>query len=226
MRYLLVCLLFNGFLSAQNSSVYQTWTELGASYKLSKQSALGLDLTTRFAAGGVNCFFPQISYRYKVSTYFRPSLDYRLIEQQNGFGNFILQHRINANAQFNYGFNAFQFGFRVRYQYSFNRLSQINDSEFNDAFRFKPSLEYDLKKWNLHPSLSTEFFLAALSDQQSYGLNRIRWYAGVEMDISSQQSISVGYFYDQRIYSPGAVNRAILNLGYSYSFEKAKKKSN
>jgi hypothetical protein len=219
MRHLILCFLLFPFLAnSQNSTVFQVWNEAGISYKIDKKQSLAFDLTTRHAAGGLRTFFPQVSYKYKLNKYIRPSIDYRYIGSRNNEGNFEFQHRINANLQFNQEFERLQLGLRLRYQYSTNRLAENFEPEFGQAIRIKPSLAYDLPKTDLEPQVSMEFFTGPMDGQNGYHLNRIRWSVGLAYTFEGPHSLEVAYLYDQRIMSPGALNRAILNFSYGYSF--------
>jgi hypothetical protein len=218
MRHLILCFLLFPFLAnSQNSTVFQVWNEAGISYKIDKKQSLAFDLTTRHAAGGLRTFFPQVSYKYKLNKYIRPSIDYRYIGSRNNEGNFEFQHRINANLQFNQEFERLQLGLRLRYQYSTNRLAENFEPEFGQALRIKPSLAYDLQNTDLEPQVSMEFFTGPMDGQPGYHLNRIRWSVGLAYAFEGPHSLEVAYLYDQRIMSPGALNRAILNFSYGYS---------
>lgn len=220
---LLFCLPILAF--GQNSTVFQVWNEAGVSYKLDKKQSIAFDLTTRHGAGGVQTFFPQLSYRYKVNKYIRPSIDYRYIGSRTLEGNFTYQHRLNANLQLAHEINRLQLGLRLRYQYTANRLASNFEPEFGQAFRIKPSLAYDIKKTDLEPQISMEFFNGPLDGQNGYHLNRIRWSVGFGYAINSTHAIEIAYLYDQRINSPGALNRAILNFSYGYSLGNEKDKN-
>jgi len=219
-RLLFLLGLLPGLALSQNSTVFQSWNELGLSYKLDKKQSFGLDFTTRFDASGLQTFFPQISYKYKVNKFFRPSLDYRLIASKDDFGNYALQHRLNVNLQLAHEIERLELGFRVRYQFSAERSTTDIGSEFGDAFRFKPSIGYNLKNSILSPSAGMEFFTSPMDGQTGYHLNRIRWNLGVAIDLKAAGELEIAYLYDQRINSPGSLNRAILNLGYNYPIAK------
>lgn len=226
MRHLVFSLLLLPMLSwSQNSTVFQLWNEAGVSYKVDKKQSLAFDLSTRHAAGGLQTIFPQVSYKYKVNKYIRPSIDYRLINDRNQDGNMTLQHRLNANLQFNQELERLQLGLRVRYQYSTNRLAENFEPEFGQAIRVKPSLAYDLQNTDLEPQLSSEFFTGPMDGQTGYHLNRIRWSAGLAYTFKGPHSLEVAYIYDQRINSPGALNRAILSFSYGYSIDNKKEKA-
>jgi len=226
MRSLVLSLLLFPFVGlSQNSTVFQVWNEVGVGYKLDKKQSLAFDLTTRHGAGGLQTFFPQISYKYKINKYIRPSLDYRYVGSSTQEGNFSYRHRINTNLQFNYEIERLELGLRMRYQFTTNRLADNFEQEFGEAFRIKPSIVYNIKKSVLLPQASMEFFSGPMDGQQGYHLNRIRWSVGLGFDWDGPHTLELAYLYDQRIMSPGSLNRAILNFSYGYNIanEKAKK---
>jgi hypothetical protein len=226
MRSLVFSLLLFPFVGlSQNSTVFQVWNEVGVAYKLDKKQSLAFDLTTRHGSGGVQTFFPQISYKYKINKFIRPSVDYRYIGSRTDQGNFTYQHRINVNLQLNHSIERVELGLRGRYQFTTNRLLDNYEPEFGEAFRIKPSIVYNIKKSVLLPQASMEFFTGPMDGQQGYQLNRIRWSVGLGFDWDGPHAFEVAYLYDQRIMSPGALNRAILNFSYGYNLanEKSKK---
>jgi hypothetical protein len=220
----LLFLLLTFGVRSQNSTVFQVWNEVGVGFKIDKKQSLAFDLTTRHGTGGVQTFFPQISYKYKLNKYIRPSVDYRYIGSRTEEGNFTFQHRLNVNVQTNYDLERFQLGLRGRYQFTTNRLAANYEPEFGEAFRLKPSIVYDIKKSVLLPQASMEFFTGPLEGQQGYHLNRIRWSVGLGFDWDGPHTLELAYLYDQRIMSPGALNRAIFNLSYGYNIGEAKSK--
>jgi hypothetical protein len=211
---------------SQNSTVFQVWNEVGVGYKLDKKQSLAFDLTTRHGAGGLQTFFPQISYKYKINKFIRPSIDYRYVGGSTQEGNFTYRHRINTNLQFNYEIERLELGLRMRYQFTTNRLADNFEQEFGEAFRIKPSIVYNIKKSVLLPQASMEFFSGPMDGQQGYHLNRIRWSVGLGFDWDGPHSLELAYLYDQRIMSPGSLNRAIFNFSYGYSIREVKSSKN
>jgi hypothetical protein len=225
MRFLHLLFLYLPSLAfGQNSTVFQVWNEAGISYKVDKKQSLAFDLTTRHGAGGIQTIFPQISYRYKLNNYIKPSIDYRLIGNKNQEGNTTLQHRLNANVQFNYELKRLQLGLRLRYQFSSSRLAENFEPEFGQAVRIKPSFAYDLKKTDLEPQVSMEVFSGPMEGQVGFHMNRIRWSVGLGYTFEGPHTVEIAYLYDQRINIPGALNRAILSFSYGYSLGNQKNK--
>lgn len=222
LSFLFLCLPILVF--GQNSTVFQVWNEAGVSYKIDKKQSLAFDLTTRHDATGLKTFFPQVSYKYKINKRVRPSIDYRMIGDRNQEGNMTLQHRLNANLQFNQELDRLQVGLRLRYQYSSSRLAENFEPEFGQALRYKTSIAYDIKKSDLEPQLSMEFFTGPMDGQVGFHMNRIRWSVGFGYTFEGPHSVEIAYLYDQRINSPGSLNRAILNFSYGYSLDNKKDK--
>ena len=206
------------------SSVFQVWNELGVSGKLTKDFSYGVDLTSRFGQEGLGTIFPQLSLKYKLNKYVRLSVDYRLIGKKELNGNFLTSNRINGNIQFSYTVKRHSFGFRTRYQYSFTKIGGPYESEFDQAFRFKPSYSLDINNSIFTPNLSCEFFYNPLMGENGKQFTRIRYYAGIEMELDGPHSLELGYYYDQKIQVANPVNRSIMNLSYSYAIGQTKKK--
>ena len=217
-----ICLNF-GFLHSQ-STVFQVWNELGVSGKLTKDFSYGVDLSTRYGSEGLGTIFPQLSLKYKLNKYVRASVDYRLIGKKELNGNFLTSQRVNGNLHFSYGIKRHSFGFRTRYQYSFNKLVGPYESEFDQAFRFKPSYAYDINNSIFTPNFSCEFFYNPLTGENGKQFTRIRYYVGVEMELDGPHNVELGYYYDQKIQIANPVNRSILNLSYTYVIGQTKKK--
>jgi hypothetical protein len=226
MRFLFILLLFPALSWGQNNTVFQLWNEVGVSYKMDKKQSLGLDFSSRSDANGIQTFFPQFSYRFKMNKHLRPSLDYRFVSDRNREGNFELRHRLNANLQFSYDIDQLELDFRLRYQYARTRFVDDIEPEFGAALRYKTSFAYDIKNSDLQPKVSMEFFTGPMEGQIGYHLNRIRWNFGLSYELKGGHSMQIAYLYDQRINSPGSLNRAILNFSYGYSIRKVKSSKN
>jgi hypothetical protein len=174
MRFLLICgfALTSFFGLSQGRGM--VWGEYGVKGKVVVNLDWGAEMTTRFGTYGMETIFPQLTLRYKVTKWFRPSLDFRSVFDLDKYGNYLNASRLNMNADFKHEINRFKIGARVRYQYSFNSLGNKEnyDVEFDQAIRFKPSVAYDFKGSFLSPIASVEFFLTD-------GVNVTRAGAGV-----------------------------------------------
>lgn len=209
-------------------SQFQLWTETGAKYIFNKKFDLTADWTNRINAYGLSTSFPQISVRYKPLKWLKTSLDYRWIISKEDNGNFSTGNRINANLQVNQKVERFDLGFRVRYQYSFNRFVNANyDPEFDIAYRFRPSISYDSNNSILTPNASIEFFYTPENGPLGNQFTRIRYQIGVDFETKLPLDLGIAYLYDDKVNLPNAADRHILNLSATYLIKRkgVKKKS-
>jgi len=114
----LIFVLFLPFAGFGQTSSGMVWTELGVKGSVTKKIDWAADVTTRFGNLGVNTFFPQVSVKYKLTKWFRPSLEYRAIFNHLSNGNYNFSNRLNINGEFKKGVSDFDFGLRLRYQFS------------------------------------------------------------------------------------------------------------
>ena len=149
MRSLSILFVFVSFCSFGQHE-FHSWVEVGVEKKLNKRIKSSLEVNTRFDDQGVRSFFPQLGVEYKIKKWIKPSLEYRMLIDRNKYGNYKLSHRLNGNLAFKGDVKRASLGLRIRYQYSFNRVSQASyDADFDQAVRFKPSFEYDIKNLKL-----------------------------------------------------------------------------
>ncbi len=218
MKYLIASLfaLLVQYSFTQNSA-FQFWTETGFKYKFNKELDFTAEWTNRFDAYGLTTSFPQVSAKYKVLSWLKTSLDYRWILSKENNGNLSSGNRVNANVQLNHKFERIDVGFRARYQYSFNRFVSSNyDPEFDVAYRFRPSISYDLNNSILAPNASIEFFYTPENAPLGNRFTRIRYQIGIDFDTKLPFDFGIAYLYDNKINLPEAVDRHVLNLSATY----------
>jgi len=221
---IIIGLLFCLVLVAPKAQLFeqQVWIETGAKYNLTKKLGASLDLTQRYGYDGLGTLFPQVSFRYKVSSWLRPSLDYRVILSKSLDETYSTSQRINGNLQFSYTKKRLEAGLRIRYQYSFQRISAAYDSEFDQAWRIKPSVQYNINGLPINPSLSAEFFYNPENSALGNQFNRIRYYGGADIELTQNQHIGIGLYFDQWINGLPK-KRLMYSLSYGISLGSAKK---
>lgn len=220
---ILFCFVFSYSFSQETE--FQTWIETGVKGKIVKRLDYGVDLTNRIGNRGLETFFPQATVKYKITDWFRPSIDYRIIFKKEPNSNFSNSNRLNFNLNFNKLFNRFNIGLRLRYQYSFNQLSGANyQPEFDKAYRIKPSVSYDINNSILTPVASVEFFYNPTHGPLGQRFTKMRAFIGTELELKGPHGIELGYIYDQSMNLPDPSTRHILNLSYVFKIESPKKK--
>ncbi len=208
--------IFYGY--SQNDD-YMLWTKIGVKGKLSKKFSYTGTINTRFGGEGVETFFPQVGVEYKLMKWLKPSLEYRFIIDKNKYGNYKVSNRLNFNVELTQEVNRFNFGFRVRYQYAFNSISQQEyNPDFDQAFRFKPSIEYNIKGSKFTPIVSSEFFYDPQYGPFGRQFTKVRFAIGSKVNLKGPHSVGFKYQFDKKFnYKDGF--RHVLALSYAYKIK-------
>ena len=211
----LLFFLFVG-VSAYSQHETQVWTEIGASGKVVKRLGWSFDINSRFGASGLETFFPQVGFKYKVKKWFRPSIDYRFILDKDKYGNMLSGHRINFNANFEKPIERFEIGARLRYQYAFNQLGGSGDfdPDLDQAWRLKGVAKYDIDNSIFTPLFSAELFYNPQYGPDQ-GFSKMRVAIGTSLELDGPHKISVKYQLDKR-FEYGRDLRHVLSLSYGY----------
>ena len=203
----------------------KVWTEAGVKGSVIKDLDWAVELTNRFGGNGLETFFPQVSLKYKVTKWLRPSIDYRGIFDKDVHGNYLFSNRLNFNVEAKHAFDRLELSGRIRYQYSFNTLSAGSsyDSEFDQAIRFKAQVKYDINNSFFSPVLNTEFFYDPAYGPLGQRFMRSRSFIGADLELDGPHSFSFGYMLDRQMNIPWPKTRHILSLSYTYSLGTKKK---
>ena len=132
------------------------WATMGVKGEVTKKMDWGTEFTSRIGNGKIETYFGQVSLKYKVNKWFRPSIDYRAIANLDNYQNYQFSNRVNMNAEFKHLVNRFSLGLRIRYQVSFTRIKSVPayNADFDHAIRIKPQIGYNLKGFFLNPQVS------------------------------------------------------------------------
>lgn len=197
---------------------FMVWTKAGVGGDLLKKTDWMFDLSARFDDDGLATFFPQAGIEYKVKKWFKPSLEYRLLIDKNKYGNYKSSNRLNINAEFKGSLKRFDFDTRIRYQYAFERFGAADsyDADFDQAFRFKPSVSYDIKKSIFKPAVSAELFYNPALGEDGRQFNKMRLAIGTKLDFDGPHGLSVKYQIDKKFHNYQDGLRHVVALSYEY----------
>lgn len=209
---------FSGF--SQTTHDFNAWATIGADGKIVKKLRWSAELNSRFDDQGLKVFFPQVGMEYKLFKWLRPSIEYRFLIEKNKYGNYKPASSLRVNLNFRHVHDKrLKFGARLRYQYSFDRVSsQDYNADFDQAIRFKPYIAYDINDFFLTPELSTEFYFDPVYGPSTPGFTKIRYAVGFGLDMNSPHSVKFKYRLDQRLGSYPVRLRHIVGVSYGYSF--------
>ena len=220
-------LFFIVFLSHTISSQRRlslAWVDLSISKKFSKKLDVSLGMTNRIGDLGLQTNFSQFSVKYKLSDWIKPSIDYRLVINRQENGAYQFSNRLNSNIQFSKELKRFDFGLRFRYQYSFSKLvSQQNDPEFDLAYRFRPSISYDIKNSIISPTMSVEYFYNPENSTLGNRFTKTRYILGFDLELKGSHELTFAYILDQQINLPDPLQKHIVSISYNYKLKSKKK---
>lgn len=219
MRRLICFFAITLSVSAFGQHEFEAWTKVAADGDIVADLSWSGSINTRFGNRGVNTFFPQVGLEYKVQKWFRPSIEYRYIMDQDKYTNFSAMHRINFNATFKAEIDRLSINSRLRYQYAFNRGSVENfNPDFDQAIRLKVAGKYNIKGNPITPLASYELFYDPSFSATGPSLSKMRVAIGASFKINKKQKVAAKYQLDKRFMSFDENVRHVLAVSYSYSF--------
>lgn len=204
----------------------ELWCGAGVQRKLTKDLDATFDLNSRYYDFKQQLFYPELTFKYKVTKWFKPSIDYRGLVELNKYGNYKFANRLNFNLNFVKSVNNWSFGFRFRYQYVFNGIRSYENysPEFDQTIRLKPSVKYDIKKNRFTPNASVEWFYNPNNGPTGDRFAKFRSSVGVDIDLKGPHTMSVNYLYGISINSAKDKSQHIISVYYCFLWEKNKKK--
>lgn len=176
-----------------------------------------------FDNGRYDKIFPELSVKYDVTKWFKPSIDYRLIFNQSRTSyERSVGHRLNVNLNIDYDYERFDFQFRARYQYSFTRLSGESgyDPDFDNALRLKPKIKYNIKGSKIDPLIESEWYYNTNFGEIGRQFIKYRFAIGVEMNLPKKHELTIKYRYDYEFNVANPWRSHIISIGHSYEYER------
>ena len=195
------------------------WAKVGLRGDIVKKTDWMVNISTRFDNQGVATFFPQAGIEYKVKKWFKPSVEYRFLVDRNKYGNYKSSHRINLNANFKKSvIKRLALGVRLRYQYAFKQFSgsEAYDADFDQAFRFKTSVTYDIKGSVFSRTVTSEFFYNPELGKNGRQFTKVRFAAGTKIELDGPHSLSIKYQFDKKLRNYAAGVRHVIAISYEF----------
>lgn len=228
MRAILVLLILIAFSA---SSQNRLWLSSGVKTNvLNKKVSLGASLSTRFYGNARwDKVFPEVSARYNLSDYFKPSIDYRFVVNQQRNGNQVSSgHRVNLNLNTGYAYGRFDLNFRVRLQYKFNRFlanqTGVYEPDFDNAIRLKPVIKYNIKGSKIDPRIEGEWFYNTINSVSGNQFTKFRVGIGADVKLPNENVLTVKYRYDYEFNIASPQRFHILSLAHEYKYKPSKSK--
>ena len=207
----------------------ELWMSGGVDVKMTEKWGIATALDIRFYDfGAPGTIFPEFSSSYQLHDNFKLSADYRLIFDENKFGNYTLENRLNLNGQLKLKFTNFNFTSRLRYQTKFGSIRSIANysPEFDQALRIKPGIDFKLKNKKIKPGLDAEWFYSLENGELGKRFTKYRLSAGAEINLPGKNTLNVKYIFGQLINLPRQNTEHILSLAYTWEYDRTKAKKN
>ena len=211
-------ILFAFFSEAQDSEL---WNSVGASYKLNDQVSFSASFSNRIGDGNVKTFFPEATIKYKAFKWAHISMDYRLVSKRDDFGNYLGANRMNFNIKLRNSFKRLKYSCRVRYQMSSRGGgNQAYESDFDEAFRFKPVIVYNIRKSIFEPSFGLDFFYNPTNGVYGKRFDKVRYAIGSSIELGDAHDLDVSIKLDQSFNSSNNGTKLIFALAYTANLNK------
>ena len=216
-------ILFAFFSEAQN---FELWNSVGASYKLNDQVSFSAGFSNRMGDGNVKTFFPEATMKYKAFKWAHISMDYRLVSKRDDIGNYLGTNRLNFNIKLRNSFKRLKYSCRVRYQMSSRGGgNQAYESDFDEAFRFKPVIAYKIRKSIFEPSFGLDFFYNPTNGVYGNRFDKVRYAIGSSIELGDAHDLDVSLKLDQPFNSRKNGIKFIFALAYTANLNKLLKAS-
>ena len=227
MRILIVSFIFlNSWAFAQVKDA-NLWFGYGLKMDITKKFDVSMESQARFYrnAGTFSQYYNEASLGYKIVKGVDVGLDYRYSRKFSG-DYYFNQNRISLGVSYKYKLDiGLDFKIKSRYQFNFNRLSEVNgiNPEHKHMFRQAFSVDYEHPNFKLLvPFIATEFFFALSPTNTSSSIDSYRIKAGVDIDLPKRQTIGVFYMYEHENRSLDNINH-VYGIQYNYEFRRLNK---
>lgn len=223
--FLLGIISFSGFAQSEYDTIVvrdiESWTSGSFQYKLNKKWSFKLSPQLRLQENSsqMERLLVDTDIEYNLNKHFEFGFGYRFNSKYKKSG---IQNgqRWNLDATYKFDFNRFDAGIRLRYQSG--RDFAPEDPSWENHFRLKTKLEYNIKHWKLDPEITGEIF--RLSGKNVDGqFDKMRFTIGSSYKFSKQHSVSIFYGYQQELNTTYPKTTYLVGLGYKYTLKPSKK---
>jgi len=214
----ILCILVTFFSEAQD---FELWNAVGTSYKINDRISLSASFSSRVGDRKVKTFFPEVTVKYKIVKWVHISMDYRLVSKRDDLGNYLGANRINFNAKLRHSYKRLKYSCRVRYQMSSRGGgNQAYESDFDEAFRFKPAIKYNIRKSIFEPFFGLDFFYNPTNGVFGNRFDKVRYGIGTSVELGDAHDLDVSFKLDQRFNSGNNGHKLIFALAYTVNLNK------
>jgi len=188
----ILLLLFFSFTGFAQEDDFQTWYSVSLNKKIIKKTNLSVKTGLRLRENSSLCAkqFTDLKIKRKYNKRISYAFGYRYINKWDIALNISDQNRFYADVNYKNKFSK-RFSYAVR-----NRWQTQGDLfGYKMTLRQKFALDYNIKKTNLKPSISTEYFLT-MED----GINKLRSTIALAYPLANKLDFELTYRIQQEFY--------------------------
>jgi hypothetical protein len=211
--------LFTAQFSVSQVNDFGIWYSATMEYKIVKNLELDFDVNLRTYdnASKIEEAFFDIGLTYKFSKYFWAAASYRFTEFNEKNDTFYPRHKWFADLRGKLPLGDFDISARLRFEQRYKTYyKDENDKEPQEHLRIKPKVLYNIPSFPVNPYVSFELFFPVFNETKK-NLDKARYIAGFEYNISKQHSIELEYIYERDSY-PKLANMNIISVNYNLKF--------
>ena len=101
---------------------------------------------------------------------------------------------------------------------SANGVNTNYESDFDEAFRIKPNISYDIKKSIFTPFMAAELFYNPLAGILGKRVDKMRYTLGTDLELDGPHSIGVFIRVDHRLYTVNSF-KTIIGVNYQLNLK-------
>jgi hypothetical protein len=198
------------------------WTGVGAEMSITKKFNIELESQTRFDnnMSQLQSVYGELGGSYKLMKGLRAGVVYRYARKNSG-EYYYNENRICTDIKYKIKTDfGLSIGSRLRYQHSFDRLSEVNNilPSTKDVVRLSLKLSYKIDGFKrAQPFLAGELFHAIQPINYYSGfLDTYRIKAGVSLDLPKKHAVKIYYMYEHE-YRASDNNNHIYCIQYNYT---------
>lgn len=222
--FLLGLITLTGFSQSEYDTIVirdlESWTSGSFQYKLNKKWSFKVSPQMRLQhnSSQMERFLVDADAEYDLNKHFEFGFGYRLNSKYKNSG---IQngHRWNLDATYKFDINRFDAGIRLRYQSG--RVFASEDPSWENHFRLKTKVQYNIKKWKLDPEITGEVFRLSGKGVDAQ-FDKMRFTIGSSYKFSKQHSVSFFYGFQKELNTTYPKTTYLVGLGYKFTLKPSK----
>lgn len=215
----LILLLVTAQISFAQDDDFGLWFQIDGEHKFGKKLELDLStaLRTYHNTSEVQEAFLEGGLTYKFNQYVSAAASYRFTEFREDDEAYYPRHKWFATVTGKLPLGDLDISARFKFQQRFKTYYEDeNDKIPKEHGRIKLKALYNIPSFPVNPYIASELFFA-MFDENVSGVDRCRYMAGMEYNLSKKHSLELEYMFE-RDYYPKMSDINVISLNYKFEF--------